>query len=974
MSLRAKLITLILFFILPTIGLMVFFHTRLVSAYQEQTLVFQNSAANMVSGALRNLVNDARNTLHSASESEGNLLESKGCKNYIDHITGEGDYFYSLVIADVNGNIRCASKNFDQSRRVAAIPAFQEVIGKDDYAISDLPVSGQEEKPELIMAYPIHNKLGELSGVLIGMFNPARLAIVFEELNLPPAAEVYVFNQNSQVLFSPTLEDKPTQQALIDNVKANLQGRNLSNKEVIVKSTDSTERIFRFVSLDLGQKEMVGVGFPQGRFITESEQFVSGNVAIISLLSLTIIILVYGGIETSLIRPLAIITQTADSLARGDFSKRTNLGKHNDEIGRLGLIFDRMADSIQESRLSLEAETSAKLASQEKFFRLFEDSILGIFQVDKEGILIEINTALAKMFGYTSDEEMIKTMNDPAGTLFLDKADDEKIVNSIKQRKPVQMETQFRKSDGSYFDGNLHIWGVWSATGELESMEGFVEDITVNKQTQNQLMKLIQAVEQNPIGIVISDGKGNIEYANPGMESVFGFRPEELIGKTILSLVSESISIEELNLIRQAVRNGTMYRGEVKSYKKNGEQFWERFVVSPISNSQEKTTNTLCLMEDVTEQNRNKDRIIKQVEELSALRTIDLAISSNLDLLATLNIIANLAVKHLSVDAVCIQLYDSQFHILHTAVKYGFSKNIPDDIPFPAAADLSDWELVEEFSIHVPENLSKNKSSHRLPFPVDDRFSACFGLPLVAKAEVKGLFRVFLKDPFNPVQHWLDFFYNLATQTAVAMDNYELFRNLKQSNTDLLQAYEATIEGWSKALNYRDQETEDHSIRTTKWTIELATEMGYPTDELKYIRRGALLHDIGKVAVPDNILNKPGPLTDEEWIQMRKHPQAAFEVLSPIKFLEKSLDIPYCHHECWNGMGYPRGLQGQEIPLAARIFSVIDVFDALTSDRPYRPAWPEEKVILYLREQSGTQFDPEVVEAFLVLLEKQKVN
>ncbi len=349
---------------------------------------------------------------------------------------------------------------------------------------------------------------------------------------------------------------------------------------------------------------------------------------------------------------------------------------------------------------------------------------------------------------------------------------------------------------------------------------------------------------------------GNIEYANPGMVNVFGYDRRnhgEIIDESG-SRISES---EELNLIRQAIRNGTMFRGEVQNVKKTGEPFWERYVISPISNHEENTINTLCLLEDITEQNQNKERITKQVEELSALRTIDLAISSNLDLLATLNIIANLAVKHLGVDAVCIQLYDAQFHMLHSAVQYGFPKISAENIPFPAAADLSDWELVEEFSVHIPDNLNEKKKNFRLPFPVDDRYTACFGLPLVAKAEVKGLFRVFLKDPFVPVQHWLDFFYNLATQTAVAMDNYELFRNLKQSNVDLLQAYEATIEGWSKALNYRDQETEDHSVRTTKWTIELAREMGYPTEELVYIRRGALLHDIGKVAVPDNILNKP---------------------------------------------------------------------------------------------------------------------
>ena len=152
----------------------------------------------------------------------------------------------------------------------------------------------------------------------------------------------------------------------------------------------------------------------------------------------------------------------------------------------------------------------------------------------------------------------------------------------------------------------------------------------------------------------------------------------------------------------------------------------------------------------------------------------------------------------------------------------------------------------------------------------------------------------------------------------------------------------------------------------------LARALGVEEETLIHVRRGALLHDIGKMGVPDATLLKPGPLTEEEWGFMRKHPTYAYEMLSPIAYLKPALDIPYCHHEKWDGTGYPRGLKGEEIPLSARAFAIVDVWDALRSDRPYRPGWPEEKVLEHLREQKGKHFDPRVLEAFFQLLKEPK--
>ena len=208
--------------------------------------------------------------------------------------------------------------------------------------------------------------------------------------------------------------------------------------------------------------------------------------------------------------------------------------------------------------------------------------------------------------------------------------------------------------------------------------------------------------------------------------------------------------------------------------------------------------------------------------------------------------------------------------------------------------------------------------------------------------------------------------------TIIRLNRY---RKLMKQEADLLQihrelqdAYEATLKGWVRALDLRDNETEHHSRRVTLLTVELARLMGMSDNELIHVRRSALLHDIGKIGVPDHILHKPGPLTEEEWVIMRKHPQFAHDMLAPIEYLRSALDIPYCHHERWDGTGYPRGLKGEQIPLIARIFAVIDVWDALSSDRPYRKAWPYEKIVAHMREQSGTHFDPKAVELFLQMM------
>ncbi len=274
----------------------------------------------------------------------------------------------------------------------------------------------------------------------------------------------------------------------------------------------------------------------------------------------------------------------------------------------------------------------------------------------------------------------------------------------------------------------------------------------------------------------------------------------------------------------------------------------------------------------------------------------------------------------------------------------------------------------------IVNNIGNDPRAVLVPGTEDIPIEHLMGVPVMRRGQLDGLiavWRVGAGEEFSPGD--LNFLTSLAGQVGVAIQNARLFENLQSSNQELSKAYDTTLEGWARALEMRDKETLGHSRRVTDLTLRLARRLGVPDADLTHIRRGVLLHDIGKMGIPDVLLKKAGPLSEEEWVEMRKHPQYAYDLLNPIAYLRPALEIPYAHHENWDGTGYPRGLKGAEIPLSARIFTVVDVYDALLYDRSYRRAWPHHQVLDYLREQSSTKFDPDIVEAFLSLMHEQTV-
>jgi response regulator RpfG family c-di-GMP phosphodiesterase len=358
-------------------------------------------------------------------------------------------------------------------------------------------------------------------------------------------------------------------------------------------------------------------------------------------------------------------------------------------------------------------------------------------------------------------------------------------------------------------------------------------------------------------------------------------------------------------------------------------------------------------------------KLERQLGRIGALHTIDRAVTASVNLQFTLGIILQQVTAQLSVDAGAVLLRDPYSQTLEYKTGEGFHTLAVEHSNLKLGEGFLGCGILERRMICIPNREPTPAGFERAGVLEAEAFQAYFGMPILVKGQIEGLLEVFHRAPLDPDPEWLDFLESLGTQTAVAIDNARLFEGLQQTNTELLMAYEATLEGWSRAIDLRERAAEGHTQRLVEMTLALAAEMSLSSAELVHIRQGALLHDIGHLGVPDSILLKPGPLSNEEWETVRMHPAYALELLSPIKYLAPALDIPRYHHEKWDGSGYPDRLRGERIPLAARIFAAVDVWDAL---RSYRPAWPESEAQAYIASQAGVHFDPQVVECFLKVL------
>lgn len=442
----------------------------------------------------------------------------------------------------------------------------------------------------------------------------------------------------------------------------------------------------------------------------------------------------------------------------------------------------------------------------------------------------------------------------------------------------------------------------------------------------------------------------------------------ELLSHTMMELYPGIETTPMFSCLRQCMEERKPAELENEFTYPDGSTGWFSLKMEPVPEG------VFVLSIDITERKRAEVELLNQLRRIEALREIDIAIISTTNLSLVLKTVLEKVTGSLNVDAADILLLNQHTHILEFAAGRGFKTRGIEKTQIRLGQGFAGRAALEQKVVSIPDLRDTHEHFMRAPLVAGEDFITFYSVPLSAKGSVVGVLEIFHRAPIRLEQTWLDFLITLAGQASIAIESGRLFHELQRTNNDLALAYDSTIEGWSRALDLRDKETEGHTLRVTELTVAFARAAGIAESDIVHVKRGALLHDIGKMGVPDAILLKPGKLTNEEWVIMRKHPSYAYELLSPIEYLKPALSIPYYHHEKWDGTGYPQGLKGEQLPLPSRLFAIVDVWDALRSDRPYRPGWPEDKVLEYIRSQAGTHFDPAAVESFFRLINEKSVT
>jgi PAS domain S-box-containing protein len=583
-----------------------------------------------------------------------------------------------------------------------------------------------------------------------------------------------------------------------------------------------------------------------------------------------------------------------------------------------------------------------------------------MFRLDRNGVVLDYKANKTELYAQSVDGLIGKRNKDVSPAWF----------GALVEH---YIEATLATSEMQIFEYRLPIRGRGLRTYEArmvasgaDEVTAVVRDVTEQKQAEKEVKYQARLLRHINDAVIATDDQFRITAWNRAAEKMYGWSSKEVIGRNVSEILSFGLSDEQQAKGRELLLEGSSVdRREAIHQRKDGQTLYVEENTIALMDEHSKLTGYVTVNRDVTERKRAEEHMQLQFQRLKALRAIDIAISSSFNLNLTLDILLHQVISVLNTDAAVVLLFNPQTSTLEYAASRGFRSTAIRESKVRLGEGFAGKAILEHRSLHIPNLMETGDEFTRARLINAEGFVAYYCMPLIVKGEAKGVLEIFHRSVLAGSSDWLDFLEALAAQAAIAIDNATLFEDLQRSNRELLDAYDATIEGWSYALDLRDKETEGHTQRVTEMTLDLAHRFGFTDEKLRYIRWGALLHDIGKVGIPDNILLKPDNLTEDEWESMKKHPTFAYEMLSPIRYLQPALEIPYCHQEKWDGTGYPRGLKGEAIPLVARLFAVVDVWDALRSDRPYRKAWTIEKTKEYIRSQAGRHFDPKVVEYFL---------
>lgn len=908
-----------------------------------------------------------------------------------------------------SGDVVCAA--IPESANYADREWFITALSTQEFVFGGYELDRASKRPVVTVAYPVLDETGRVQAVLYAAIDIGWLEGAFQAVFLPEGAALFVVDHAGIVLadlgWPEDLIGKPCPLLLA------LQGL-----PTLLETMGPDGRTWLYVAHPFasgitGMAHVV-VAMPAVLAYAHAREHLFWGVLVVMLVGAGAGAFAWAWGERFIRRPAENLVRLAQRLGTGDFRVRTGLRYDRTEFGRLAEALDTAAQNL--------AEAEEKRAA-------LEQSLVQLVQVSPV-ILYALNPAdfsptwvspnIREILGYTP-EEALEPGWWQAHLHPEDRALAIREIPVLLEKGHLVQEYRFSRKDGQWIWVRDELRVVRDAAGRPVQIVGAWTDITLRKEAEAKLEEQVRILSALYAGaqrltaaLVEKDLAEEVCRTcveafglslawvglaeESGVVSVIGqFPPDHPYPRAIRVRWDETP--EGQGPTGRAIRAGQpqvvediltdpryeSWRPLAQTYGfrssaafpliSRGRVFAALNLYSSVPSFF--TKERLELFQALANQTAGafaNARLFaetqRQLKRVQALRHIDLAITGSLDPRITLRVLLEEVTGQLGVDAAAVFLFDPNATVLRCTQVRGFrNPKALEELAIPISAGyLGEAVLQRQITqAHGPQIVEGFPKPVREMFLVEG-FVSAYAAPMVAKGRVLGVLGTFHRTPSFGNSDWLGLLEALAGQAAIAIDNARLFSDLEQANLELRLAYDATLEALAKALEYRDLETKGHSQRVTELTLKLARKLGMPEEELVHVRRGALLHDIGKLAIPDSILLKPGKLTEEEWAIMRKHPEYAYEMLSFIPYLRPALDIPYCHHERWDGKGYPRGLKGEEIPLAARIFAVVDAWDAMTSDRPYRKALSTEEALAEIEKGAGTQFDPKVVVAFLELI------
>lgn len=570
--------------------------------------------------------------------------------------------------------------------------------------------------------------------------------------------------------------------------------------------------------------------------------------------------------------------------------------------------------------------------SEQRFQTLTELLPVGVYLADENGKCMYANKKLLEMAGMTMKQAQGDGWNSAVHP-----EDRDSVLSSwekmVSSHGKWGLEYRFQTPQGKI----TWVHGLArELTDDQGSRIGYIGaniDITERKAAEKALKeseeKFRKIFENSGVGISLLDLNGQFTSSNPAITKILGYTPEEYTQLNISNISHPDDKVKDEFLYNELIDGKrSSFSIEKRNRHKDGHFVWGQLTNSIVRDANEKPLFSIGMFEDISDRKAMEEGLRESKEHYQSLFQ-----------------------NMMNGFAFCQMLYENDnpidfiYHEVNeafpklTGLKDVTGKRVSEVIPGIRASDPGLFEIYSRVALS--------------------------GNPEWFEVYVESLKDWYSISVYSPKKEFFVAVFDVITERKRAEES------LRKTTEEIKEAYDATLQGWADALEMRERETAGHSKRTVRLTIALARLAGISEEEIIHIERGALLHDIGKMGIPDSILLKPGPLTDDEWVVMRQHPMYAYRLLSHIPYLRPALDIPYFHHEHWDGNGYPQGLSGKDIPLSARIFAVIDVWDALSSDRPYRPAWTRSSIKNYIETRSGKQFDPAIVKLFFNFMEKQ---